>query len=337
MRISTLPSQMEYIEVPNAGEASVMRIARGPLPIPKSDEVLIRVMAAGVNRPDVLQRKGLYPMPPSASPILGLEVAGEVVGVGSEVTSWRIGERVCALANGGGYAQYCAAPATQCLPWPKDYTATQAAVLPETYFTVWANLFQHNRITHGESLLVHGGSSGIGLTAIQLGCEFGAKVYTTVGSKDKQDACIRAGASVAINYKEENFAKKIQEITGGAGVDVILDMVGAPYFQDNLDSLALDGRLVQISVMLGAKVEQFSLFQLMSRRLMITGSTLRPRTSAQKAAIAQSLRQRLWPILDVGRCAPVLYKVFDFSEAVAAHQLMESSQHIGKIVLKIDQ
>lgn len=337
MSFVALPSQMQYIEAPTIGEASVMRIARSPLPIPKNDEVLIRVMAAGVNRPDVLQRKGAYPAPPSASPILGLEVAGEVVAIGSDVTAWRVGEPVCALVNGGGYAQYCVAPATQCLPWPKGYTAIQAAVLPETYFTVWANLFQHNRIIHGESLLVHGGSSGIGLTAIQLGYEFGNEVYTTVGSKDKKDACIHAGAAVAINYKEENFAVRIQEITEGKGVDVILDMVGAPYFQGNLNSLSLDGRLVQISVMLGAKVEQFNLAQMMTRRLVITGSTLRPRTSTQKAAIAQSLRERLWPILDAGRCAPIIHKVFDFSEAVAAHQLMESSQHIGKIVLKIDQ
>lgn len=331
----TLPVEMDCIEVPQTGGAEVMRLGRAAVPQAKAGEVLIRVMAAGVNRPDVLQRQGAYPAPPSANPLLGLEVAGEVAAVGEGVTGWRTGERVCALANGGGYAQYCTAPATQCLPWPRGYDAVRAAALPENYFTVWANLFQHNSIAEGETLLVHGGSSGIGLTAIQLAKSFGNTVYTTVGSKDKQDACERLGASVAINYKLDDFAKIIQDITCGKGVNVVLDMVGAPYFQRNLDSLALEGRLVQISVMLGSKVESFNLAQVMTRRLVITGSTLRPRTTEQKAAIAQSLRQRLWPLLDNGHCAPVIDSVFPFSEVVQAHRLMESSRHIGKIMLKL--
>ena len=331
----SIPDTMYCVDVPQAGEADVMRLATVAVPQAKVDEVLIRVMAAGVNRPDVLQRKGAYPPPPSASPVLGLEVAGEVVAVGTQVTTWKVGERVCALTNGGGYAQYAAAPASQCLPWPKGYDAVSAAALPENYFPVWANLFQHDRLIRGESLLVHGGSSGIGLTAIQLAHEYGNKVYTTVGNADKQAACIKAGAAFAIDYKQEDFALRLQQLTDGKGVDVILDMVGAPYFQRNLDVLAVEGRLVQISVMLGAKVEQFNLVQVMSRRLVITGSTLRPRTTGQKAAIASSLRQRLWPVLDAGRCAPVIYKAFDVSEVARAHALMESSLHIGKIILNV--
>jgi NADPH2:quinone reductase len=331
----SLPVQMQFIEAPQPGDASVMRLAQGPVPMPAEGEVLVRVMAAGVNRPDILQRKGYYPAPPSANPVLGLEVAGEVAAVGAKVTGLAAGDRVCALANGGGYAQFCAVPAAQCLPWPGGYDAIKAAALPETYFTVWANLFQHQRIRPGESLLVHGGSSGIGLTAIQLAHEFGNTVYATAGSAQKLDACLRYGASAAINYREEDFAARLQALTAGQGVDVVLDMVGAPYFQANLNSLAPDGRLVQIAVSQGGRVEQFNLAQLMLSRLTVTGSTLRARSPAHKAAIAASLRERLWPVLDAGRCAPVIDRIFPLAGAVLAHELMESSRHIGKIVLKI--
>ena len=328
-----MPKQMQYID--GTGEADALQLKTGPLPETKADEVLIRVMAAGVNRPDILQRQGLYPPPPSASPVLGLEVAGEIVAIGANATGWKIGERVCALANGGGYAQYCAVPASQCLPWPQGYDAIQAAALPENYFTVWTNLFQHNRLAAGESLLVHGGSSGIGLTAIQLAHEFGHKVFTTVGNTEKQQACVRFGADAAIFYKEESFAERIADLTNNRGVDVILDMVGALYFKHNIDCLAPEGRLVQIALMHGANVDGFNLAKVMTRRLTITGSTLRPRTTEQKAAIADSLRQRVWPVLDLGRCAPVVYKTFKLAEVAAAHRLMESSQHIGKIMLSV--
>ena len=329
----TLPQQMQYID--GTGEAEALHVKTGPLPEIKDGEILIRVMATGVNRPDILQRQGLYPPPPSASPILGLEVSGQVVALGADVKGLEIGERVCALANGGGYAQYCAVPASQCLPWPKGYDAIQAAALPENYFTVWTNLFQYNRLAAGESLLVHGGSSGIGLTAIQLAHEFGHKVFTTVGNKEKQQACVRFGADAAILYKEESFAERIAELTNGRGVDVILDMVGALYFKSNIDCLAPEGRLVQIALMHGANADGFNLSKVMTRRLTITGSTLRPRTAEQKAAIADSLRQRVWPVLDLGRCAPVIYKTFKLAEVALAHRLMESSQHIGKIMLSV--
>jgi len=331
----TLPLYMQYVDATNADEAGGLRLNTAPLPEPKADEVLIRVMAAGVNRPDILQRKGLYPPPKDASPILGLEVAGEVLGVGHLVQDYKKGDRVCALANGGGYAEYCTVPASQCLPWPKGYDALQAGALPENYFTVWANLFQNQRLAKGESLLVHGGSSGIGITAIQLAHELGNMVYATAGSAEKCAACVKSGADAAINYREEDFEARITELTGGKGVDVVFDMVGAPYMQKNLNCLKPDGRLVQIAVMLGSKVESFNLAQVMMKRLVITGSTLRPRTTVQKADIAKSLRERLWPVLDVGCCAPMIHAVFPLSEVAAAHMLMESSQHIGKIMLKV--
>ncbi len=301
--------------------------------VPAADEVLVRVQAAGVNRPDVLQRKGQYPPPPGASPLIGLEVAGEVVETGAAVRGWKRGDRVTALANGGGYAQYCAVPATQCLPWPAGYDAIRAAALPETYFTVWANLFGHGRLAAGESVLVHGGSSGIGTTAIQLAREFGATVYATAGSESKCAACLRLGASAAINYREADFGAQIAELTNGRGVDVVLDLVGAPYFERNLRSLAMDGRLVEVATQLGAVVEKLDLFHVMRKRLVITGSTMRPRTPAEKGAIATALRERVWPVLAAGRCGPVVHAIFPLAEAAKAHALMESGVHIGKIVL----
>jgi NADPH2:quinone reductase len=326
---------MTYIEAAGAGGPEIMRPALTQAPTPKADEVLIRVMAAGVNRPDVLQRKGQYPVPPGASPIIGLEVAGEVVEAGGDVTQFGVGDMVCALTNGGGYAEYCVAPAAQCFPWPTGYDAVRAAALPETYMTVWANLFMMGRLAEGETALVHGGTSGIGVTAIQLAHEFGSPVFATAGSADKVAACLRFGATAAIDYKSEDFLDAIRRLTGGRGVDVVLDMVGAPYFVRNLKCLAMDGRLVQIAFLQGAKVESFDLMPVMVRRLVITGSTMRPRTTAQKGAIAQALREKVWPVLAEGRCGPVIHAVFPLAEAAEAHRLMESSAHIGKIMLQV--
>jgi putative PIG3 family NAD(P)H quinone oxidoreductase len=330
-----IPDVMNYIEATGAGGPEVMRLAAGPVPRPKSDEVLIRVLAAGVNRPDVLQRRGLYPPPPDASPVIGLEVAGEVVAVGSSVAGLRVGDRVCALTNGGGYAEYCTVPVPQCLAWPEGYDAIHAAALPETYFTVWSNLFDLGRLAPGESVLVHGGTSGIGTTVIQLATEFGSRVYATAGSQRKCEACLKLGADAAINYQETDFAERIHEITGGRGVDVVLDMVGAAYTMRNLSCLATDGRLIQIAVMQGSIVEGFDLLPVMMRRLTMTGSAMRPRPTAEKGGIALALREKVWPVLNTGRCGPIIYAVFPLAEAAEAHRLMESSVHIGKIVLKV--
>ena len=331
----SLPQTMTYIEADGAGGPEVLKPATGPLPAPQPDEVLIRVLAAGVNRPDVAQRAGTYPPPHGASPIIGLEVAGEVAQAGGAVRGLAVGDRVCALTNGGAYAEYCTAPATQCLPWPAGYDAVRAAALPENCFTVWANLFQGGRLARGESALIHGGTSGIGVTAIQLARELGATPYATAGSAEKCAACRRFGAAEAINYRESDFVEAIKRFTEGRGVDVVLDMVGAPYIARNLRCLALDGRLVQIAFLEGAKVEKFDFTTVMTRRLTITGSTMRPRTSAQKGAIADALRAHVWPVLDAGRCAPAIFKVFPLAEAAAAHRLMESSVHIGKIMLSV--
>jgi len=331
----TLPDRMHYVETVGAGGPDVLRLTTGPAPQPKADEVLIRVLAAGVNRPDVLQRQGAYPPPPGASPIIGLEVAGEVVAVGSGVAGVTLGDRVCALTNGGGYAEYCPVPATQCLPWPRGYDALRAAALPETYFTVWANLFQLGRLTRGESVLVHGGTSGIGVTAIQLAVEFGGRVFATAGSREKCAACERLGATAAVNYREADFAERIRAITEGRGVQVVLDIVGAPYTMRNLGCLAPEGRLIQIAVMHGWKVEDFDLRAVMMRRLTITGSTMRPRSTAEKGRIALALRETVWPVLEAGRCGPVIHQIFPLTEVASAHRLMESSVHIGKIMLTV--
>ncbi len=328
------PREMTFISVPEPGGPEVMRTASGPVPTPGPDELLIRVAAAGVNRPDVQQRKGAYPPPPGASPVLGLEVAGEVVAAGGEARGFGIGERVCGLANGGGYAEYCVVPASQCLPWPAGYDAVRAAALPETYFTVWANLFQLGRLARGERVLIHGGTSGIGVTAIQLARAFGAEAYATAGSDEKCAACARLGAT-AINYRTTDFADEIKRLTEGRGVNVVLDMVGAAYFARNLRCLAMDGRLVLIAFLGGAKLDGLDLTPIMTRRLTVTGSTMRPRTTAQKAAIAAELREKVWPLLDRGQCAPIIHATFPLARAAEAHRLMESSTHIGKIVLAI--
>jgi putative PIG3 family NAD(P)H quinone oxidoreductase len=331
----TVPQTMSHVTTDGPGGPEVMRLATGPVPVPRPDEVLIRVQAAGVNRPDVAQRQGVYPPPPGASPILGLEVAGEVVAAGAEVRALRPGDRVCALTNGGGYAEYCVAPEPQCLPWPEGYDALRAGALPENYFTVWANVFMHGRLARGESILIHGGTSGIGVTAIQLADAFGATVYATAGSDDKTAACRRFGAAAGINYHAEDFLDAIRRLTENHGVDVVLDMVGAPYFHRNLRCLAMDGRLVQIAFLQGSKVETFDLMPVMTRRLTITGSTMRPRSTAQKGEIAEALRQNVWPVLAHGRCGPAIFTSFPLAEVAKAHALMETSQHVGKIMLRV--
>jgi NADPH2:quinone reductase len=331
----SLPTTMTYIEAEGAGGPEVLKPATAPLPQLAADEILIRVLAAGVNRPDVSQRKGSYPPPKGASPILGLEVSGIVAEVGALAEGFRVGDRVCALTNGGAYAEYCAAPAAQCLPWPAGYDAIRAGALPENYFTVWANLFQRGGLRGGERALIHGGSSGIGVTAIQLAREFGATVYATAGSAEKCAACVDLGASAAIDYRRQDFVAEIARLTDGAGVDVILDMVGAPYLVRNLKSLAMEGRLVQIAFLEGSRLENFDAMPIMTRRLTVTGSTMRPRSTAQKGMIAAALRTSVWPVLDAGRCGPVIYKVFPLAEAAEAHRLMETSAHIGKIMLRV--
>ena len=330
-----IPQTMTYVHADGSGGPEVLGLGTASVPAPKQDEVLIRVQAAGVNRPDVAQRQGAYPPPPGASPILGLEVAGEVVSVGDHVTTLAVGDKVCALTNGGGYAEYCTAPAPQCLPWPKGYDAIKAAAVPETAFTVWANLFQMGGLTKGQTALVHGGTSGIGVTAIQLAHEFGARIFATAGSDDKVAACLRLGADAAINYRTQDFAAEVKTLTEGRGVNVILDMVGAPYMTKNVRCLGRDGRLVMIAFLQGSKVQEFDFVQVMVKRLTITGSTMRPRTTAQKGAIAADLREKVWPVLDTGRCPPVIHATFPLAQAAEAHRLMESSAHIGKIILTL--
>ncbi|MGE7368510.1 NAD(P)H-quinone oxidoreductase [Neorhizobium sp. NPDC001467] len=329
-----LPTQMRHIDLPTFGGPEVMTMATGRLPAVRGGEILVKVEAAGVNRPDVQQRKGAYPPPKDASPILGLELAGEVVSVGEGVTDFKIGDKVCALANGGAYAEYCAVPAGQALPWPRHYDAVRAAALCETFFTVWANLFQMAGLTEGESVLIHGGSSGIGTTAIQLARAFGATVFTTVGSQAKQEACEKLGANRAINYRSEDFAEVVKAETGGQGVDVVLDMIGADYLQKNLSILAKDGCLSIIAFLGGNVAESVDLTPIMVKRLTVTGSTMRPRTAEEKRAIRDDLLAQVWPLLDAGTIGPVVHAVLPFEKVGEAHRLMETSSHIGKIVLR---
>lgn len=332
----SLPTSMRFIDLPSFGAPEVMQLASGPLPVPRAGEILVRVEAAGVNRPDVAQRQGTYPAPKGASPVLGLEIAGEIVGFGEGVEEFEIGDRICALANGGGYAEYCTVPASQALLVPKGFDAVKAAAVPETYFTVWANLFQMAGLTEGEKVLIHGGTSGIGTTAIQLAKAFGATVYTTAGSAEKCKACVDLGAVRAINYREEDFAEVIKAETEGRGVDVVLDMIGARYFQKNLASLAKDGCLSIIAFLGGAVAEKADLTPIMVKRLTVTGSTMRPRTAEEKRAIRDDLGAQVWPLLEAGTVAPVIHTVLPFDQVVEAHRLMESSDHIGKIVLKVN-
>ena len=323
---------MQAVEISAPGGPEVLRLAERPRPVPGPGEVLIEVAAAGVNRPDVLQRKGVYPPPAGASDIPGLEVAGVIVDKGAGVEEYALGDHVCALVTGGGYAQYCVAPALQCLPVPTGLTDVEAASLPETMFTVWTNVFDRAGLRPGESVLVQGGSGGIGVTAIQLASALGSRVFATAGSDEKCAACVRLGASRAINYRTEDFVAVIKAETGGRGVDVILDMIGGDYLMRETAALAEDGRLVFINTMGGAKAT-VNLVEIMVKRLTVTGSTLRSRPIAVKATIARKLLEQVWPLLELGKVKPVIYRTFPFAEAAAAHALMESSEHVGKIVL----
>lgn len=325
---------MLYIDHGKGGPADILQPAEGPVPQPQAGEVVIEVQYAGVNRPDVLQRSGSYPPPPGASPIIGLEVAGRISAVAPDVKQWKVGDVVCALTPGGGYAEYCAVPAPHCLPIPKGLSVKEAAALPENFYTVWTNVFDRGRLQAGETMLVHGGSSGIGLTAIQLGKAFGATVYTTVGNDEKAGFCRKIGADAAINYRDQDFVAEVAQLTGKKGVELILDMVGGPYIEKNLKSLALEGRLVQIAFLQPSKVE-LDCLPIMVKRLTFTGSTLRPRTVAQKAAIAQDLLKKVWPLLESGEVKPVIHTTFALKDARYAHELMESSRHIGKIMLEV--
>ena len=324
---------MICIEIASPGDPEVLRPVERPDPIPAPGEVLIDVAAAGVNRPDVMQRQGHYPPPPGASDIPGLEVAGVVESVGDGVTSWRAGDAVCALVSGGGYATKCVAPAAQCLPVPAPLDLVAAAALPETFFTVWTNVFDRGRLQAGETALFHGGSSGIGTAAIQLAKARGARVFATAGSPEKCRACERLGAERAIDYRSEDFVETVRTLTAGRGVDLILDIVGGSYVNRNLGALAMDGRLVVIGFMEGEPTASIDLRRILGRRLTITGSALRPRTVAEKGVIAESLRREVWPLLERGAVKPIVYRTFPLAEAAAAHRLMESSEHVGKIVL----
>jgi putative PIG3 family NAD(P)H quinone oxidoreductase len=325
---------MRFINISKHGGPEVMEIKEGEAPEPGKGEVSIRVHAAGVNRPDVMQRQGLYPPPPGASPILGLEVSGEVVATGSDVSAWSVSDRVCALTNGGGYAEYVAVPAGQCLPVPAGLPVEEAAALPETFFTVWANVFDRARLQPGESFLVHGGSSGIGTTAIQMAKSLGSKVFTTAGSAEKGAACQRLGADVAVNYTEQDYVKVLKEATDGQGVDVILDMVGGDYVARNLELAAMDGRIVSISFLKGSLVE-IDMMHILRKRLIVTGSTLRPRSAETKAGIAQKLRAQIWPLIESREIKPLIAARFPLADVVESHKLMESSKHIGKIILTV--
>jgi NADPH2:quinone reductase len=325
---------MRVIEIAVAGGPDVLRVGNRPKPVAGPGEVLIAVAAAGVNRPDVMQRKGMYPPPSGASDIPGLEVAGTVVAIGEGVALLAVGDQVCALVTGGGYAEFCIAPEVQCLPVPRGLSMIEAASLPENYFTVWTNVFDRGRLARGESLLVQGGSSGIGVSAIQIAHALGSRVFATAGSPAKCAACERLGAERAINYREEDFVEVTKSATGGHGVDVILDMIGGEYVPREIAALAEEGRLVLISTMGGAKAE-IDLRAVMGRRLSITGSTLRARSPEFKGGIARSLRANVWPLLEIGSVKPVVHATFPLERASEAHRLMESSAHIGKIVLTL--
>ncbi|WP_238912128.1 NAD(P)H-quinone oxidoreductase [Achromobacter xylosoxidans] len=323
-----------FIDHGTGGAPDCLRLAEREMAAPAGRQVLIEVAYAGVNRPDVLQRSGSYPPPPGASPYLGLEVAGTIIAVGPDATRWQVGDRVCALTPGGGYAQYCLADERHCLPVPRGLDLLSAAAIPENYFTVWTNVFERARLAAGEKFLVHGGSSGIGLTAIQLARAFGAEVWTTVGNQEKAEACLKAGAHHAVLYRDTDFEADIRQATGGQGVDVILDMVGGAYINKNLRLLAVNGRLVQIAFLEGSKAEIDAL-PIMTKRLSFTGSTLRPRSDEDKGAIARALADKVLPLMEQGRCLPLIHQVFPLEQAAQAHALMESSKHIGKIMLKV--
>ena len=331
--MNNIPQSMNYIQIEKHGNPEVLKPHSMPVPEPGPGEVLIKVAAAGVNRPDMMQRKGLYPPPPGATDVPGLEVSGTVVSVGQNVSEPPINSEVCALVTCGGYAEYCLAAASICLPVPEKISLVNAAGIPETFFTVWTNVFERGQLKARESLLVHGGSSGIGTTAIQLGKAFGATVYTTAGTSEKCEFCEDLGADVSINYREQDFSEEIKRLTEGKGVNVILDMVGGPYFPKNIRLLADEGRLVQIALMQGSKAE-VDFRSLLLKRVTLTGSTLRPRSVEEKTKIAQALQKNVWPLLESGAVRPIIHQTFPLKHASEAHRLMESSTHIGKILLK---
>jgi len=330
----TMPTHMQAVEIASPGGPEVLVPAKRPLPVPKPHEILVKVAAAGVNRPDVLQRLGKYKVPADASDLPGLEIAGEVAACGAEVRMWKPGDQVCALVHGGGYAEFCVTPEVQALPVPRGLTRVEAAALPETFFTVWSNVYDRAHLAPGETLLVQGGSSGIGTAAIQIAAAMGNRVFATAGSDEKCAACVRLGAQKAINYRTQDFVAEVMAATGGKGVDVILDMVGGDYVPRELKCLADEGRLAFIAVLGGWRTE-LDISAVMGKRLTLTGSTLRPRTVAFKGAIAKSLREKIWPLIEAGRIKPVIYKTFRLAQAHEAHRLMETSQHIGKIVLTL--
>jgi NADPH2:quinone reductase len=326
-----IPTSMRAIEIAEPGGPEVLRPVERPVPQPRSGEVLIRVAAAGVNRPDIMQRMGKYPPPPGASDIPGLEISGEIVAV-NRVTAWTAGQSVCALVSGGGYAEYCTAPAEQCLRVPEGIPLHAAAAIPETFFTVWTNLFERGRLKAGDTVLIHGGTSGIGTTAIQFARAFGATPLVTAGSDAKCEACRRLGAARAINYHEDDFVKAVQEATGGEGVDIILDIVGGDYLPRNLECLRLNGRLIQIGLIGGSKAT-IDLRAILQRRLTLTGSTLRARTAAEKGLIARELEREVWPLLDRGDVRPIVHAEFPIDRAADAHRELESGRVIGKLIL----
>jgi putative PIG3 family NAD(P)H quinone oxidoreductase len=334
VNVADLPQSMTVIEISTPGGPDVLKPVTRPMPAVGSGDVLIRVEAAGVNRPDLMQRLGKYPPPPGAPDVPGMEVAGVVAAVGPAVDRWRAGDRVMALVAGGGYAEYCAAPALQCLPIPRGLSVEEAAGMPETYFTVWTNVFERARLQRGESILIHGGASGIGTTAIQMSRAFGARVFATAGSPDKCAACERLGAERAIDYRRQDFVEVLKELTGARGVDVILDMVGGDYVARNLEALAIDGRLVQIAFLRGSQAE-INLNPLMRKRITFTGSTLRPRTVEQKGAIARALEEHVWPLVDRGELRPVIHATFPLRDAALAHAALEAGDHVGKIILTV--
>ncbi len=329
-----MKNTMSVVVHGDGGPATIMKIAQVTLPIPTAHQVLIQVHVAGVNRPDVFQRSGSYPPPPGASEYLGLEVAGEIVAIGEQVTTYQVGDQVCALTPGGAYAEFCVAHVGSCLPIPKGLSMLQAAAIPENYFTVWSNLFNMGHLQPKETILIHGGSSGIGITAIQLAKAFGSTVMATVGNSDKKRACEQLSADYVFNYKEEDFVERIKTITNKKGVDVILDMVGGSYIQRNINSLAVDGRLLQVAFLEGSKAA-LDVQMIMRKRLTYTGATLRPRSDQQKEQIAKDLQQHVWPLLEKGQCLPVIDSVYPLAEVMKAHERMESSAHIGKIMLQV--
>jgi NADPH:quinone reductase len=331
-----LPAVMRFVNHGEGGGPEVLQIVEGQIPEIGPRDVLIETHFAGVNRPDILQRSGKYPPPPGASPILGLEVAGKVVVLGAEVTSWKVGDQVCALTPGGGYAEYCRVDATHCLALPRGFDLVTSAAIPENFFTVWTNLVSRGRLQPGESVLIHGGSSGIGYCALQIAKQFGAIVFTTVGNEEKVKFCRGLGADHVINYRTADFVAEIKTITGGRGVDIILDMVGGPYIEKNVSLLTYEGRLVQIAFLQGSEVSNFNLMPVMVRRLTITGSTLRPRSVEEKSSIANALREHVWPLLESNRIKIVVHKVFPWSQVAEAHRMMERSEHAGKIVLSFE-